>query len=501
MEAMIREAGSTGLMVKDDVLPDIVERPDFKGARAAKRKYSDLISGSGVNRDSNGIPIFDPNLDLSQLVLRGFKYDHGQYHRMVVYDGTIRGVFSFISGEILRAGRRLKEMPNRNPQEEAAYRIAELICGLGDDRSTIAGGLTGIIRHACLKVIYGFSLVEIGWGVINHRRMGLLLVPNEAGWIAPWSGERWLWWGRYPLAIVQRAPTEGVTGCGMSFAWDKAKIIPLNKCLLFRYQGYDGNPEGFAMIRSCLPWFNAKFADLYRDQTSAAKLADGLFIVQEEGDENGPWRGNGKKDGERMAKMIQAVKEGRSNRIGVPYGLKLIADWPDYDKPSGLEMMRYYDHMILSCALANILGLDVNASASKGLSDGMSAIAYHMIEGIANEIAEIINGNGYHWSGLIERAVHANIPDYTGRMPSFEFTGIRYVDIKSLIKSLALGAQFRLFTPTVSDEVDIRQSGGLRSLSIDEIKKARDAADLRARGGQADQSGQSQQEQARKPGE
>lgn len=601
--------GGTGL-TKPPPDPEPLTREDLK-----------RLTDSGVIRDNYGIPSYDPNPDMHQYIVRGYGHDHGEMHRTFTYDGVVRGAFTFVSSEIVRADRELERLVDETPEERQVRGLLMNAYGIDDYKSTIMGGFGRLLWHATQSILYGFSLLEATFGSIYHvelpppkpkpappdplvrrveegneplgskpvedaegdgdspsdsppsqpekfasppkppaaasggagkpgaaqplvqppamidvklpeapppppRKKVLALLPVKCSWIAPWSVERWIWEDGEPIAIVQFTPEAKQTGAGAHLGAGKDRaiggiklpvpgskdtvatelgilgsdrvVVPLRKCLLFQNQAVDGNPEGLSAFRSAYPWVCAKLDTLARDQMAADRLVDGLMVVKETGTEYGPHRSITAEDGAMMRKMLDALRDGLSNRVVVPFGFEFEDKWPGYDIPDHVELYKYYDHQILLSVMSTILGLDATGAASRGLSDGLSAIAYHMIEHLADQMAEVINGDGREYTGLSERIVRANMPDFEGRIPKLKFSNIRYQDMEKLIDLLSKAAQFLLYTPGPEDERRFRQIARLPVISEDEIAALRQASI--ARNGQSQQSGQSLQNQPLKPG-
>ena len=457
------------------------------------------LGRTGVLRSSDGIPLFEPNPDMHPFLARGIVTDHGEYHRMWTYDGIVSGVYTVIRTEILRGDWHFNIHDKPTGEEEKALKILEWVFGMDDKGGTIQGGLRGIIKHACLMLIYGFSLLETVWGdkVLNGATYR---VPIRAKWRAPWSLYRWIYNRDDLIAVTQSV--QSTFDNRFSLGKDSGRsevVIPLDKCLLFQHMATDGNPEGRSLFRSCYLYYRAKLDTLRRDQAAQDRLFEGIFIVKEMGDKDGPFKSISKLDATRIKDMLVALREGRTNRIVVPYGVELVIDWPTFDMPSRLEEYKYFDHQIMTCAAATILGLDASAAASRGLSDGLGAIAYHVIQGFADDMLDVLNGDGNIYTGLIKRIVDVNIPNFKGRYPRLLADGIEFQDLEKLTKTLREAVQFLLVTPDEQDEQDYRRMLGLRVHSLEKIKTARDK--VASRHGQSQQGDQRPQNAPLKPGE
>lgn len=121
------------------------------------------LTVSGVIKDSKGIPKYDPNPDLSQYRLRGLKQDHGEYHRMYTYDGTVRGVNRLIQMEISRADFQFEYRPDESEEERLVRVSCEAMLGINDGEASFPGGLRELVKGAALKTVYGISPFEVCW--------------------------------------------------------------------------------------------------------------------------------------------------------------------------------------------------------------------------------------------------------------------------------------------------------------------------------------------------
>lgn len=525
---------------------------------------------SGVIKDAKGVSKWDPNPDLTQYKLRGLKHDHGEYHRMYVYDGTVKGVNKLVQCEVVRADWQFEYRPDESEDERMVRTSCEAMLGLGDNRASFPGGLRGLIKTAAMSTRYGFSPHEVCWdykelmeidrpdeemsdedrqkeadeatkaktpppppevdGEGNVKpakpepvepvepipkpevqiRMEERLCPVEIKWVAPWSVDGWIVDKTDTIKSLvqiqvatsneqmQKAIKDGISKIGSSVTTEKEVIVPIDKMLIFNHDAAPGHIEGAGMCRSGWAFYRAKMDTLLRDQASLDKLSDGLFIVQEQGDKDGAWKVVSATDQQEMGYALSAVRSGRTNRLWVPFGLEVLPEWPAGNNGSNLENYRYYDHMILVSALAAVLGLGQTA-AGKGLSDGLMIILYHMIEEIADDIASVINGDGNPWTGLIEKYVAYNFPDFVGRLPKLIPGQIAFQDVASFVETITKGQQFLSLTQDARDENDLRRKLRMSRRAFKELKASRDKA--AAKSGQSTQGGQAPPSQTEKGNE
>lgn len=427
------------------------------------------------------------------------------------YDPTSAAVIHLVTVEVLRGKWTIHITDDYTEEEKRVHRYVREVLGLNGREATFRPGLRQLIRQAMLCLPYGFSLHEVTWGRANVHSFGSCWVPRKIGWRAPWSIKEWVWRGNELKACVQISEHDYGSNTPMSvrgmpdrgnISRTSDTIIPMAKCLLFRHQPLDGNPEGTSALRPGWKWHKAKDDTLRRDQISQDRLTHGIFVVRELGDEDGVYATLTSEDIFLLKEMLEALQEGRTNRIVVPLGLEVTIDWPSFDAPDHVDEYRYYDHQILIATGASILGLDASRAASEGIGEGLSSVAYHMMESIADDVAEVITGiPGMPYTGLIRDIVRVKWPNYTGRMPKLVVQGISHQDIHKLINTMSRGSQFLLYTPSAEDELDIREAARLRPDTVEAIQERRKAVAERANNAQSTQGDQARQNKPAEPDE
>lgn len=473
------------------------------------KKKSKLRSREGIIRDGRGLPLIDPNPDMTPIKAWGWLFDHGVLHRLS-YDNIINAVYEFFLCEILRAYWEFEEWDDATEEETEVRHFMNRVFGFDDRESPIRGGFSGLIEAASLMFHYGFSDVErafdwiddFTYGEIGKEKTGRHIVPTKIQWIAPWSIKGDVIEDDEPVAIWQKTinnETQEPDGITSAPTWETGdQIIPYTNILHFAHRFVNGNMRGWAMSRPAKVWVDCKLGTVKRDNAAQDRLFGGIITVKETGDDKGRYRTISKVDSFRLRDTITAFSRGLTNRIGVPFGIEVKVEFPNFDAPNHINELKFYDHQILVACLCSLLGMD-SANANRSLSDGITAIAYHLIERFADEIAAVINGNGYPWTGLVQQTIRANFANFKGRFPRLRAVGISMQDIEKETKTNAHATQFTLLTPDAKDEMRDRKRRRMRQGSEEQINKNR--KEVATRNQQSKQGDQIKQADTKKQGD
>lgn len=466
------------------------------------KDVKDIISKSGIIRDGNGNPHIDPNPMMRPYMARGYMEDHGILWRMVYGDGTCNSVFAFFLCEAHRAFWEFEEWDDATEEEKKAVALMNRVFGFDGHESTWVGGFRDLITMAMITFIIGFSDVEwvTDWMDLEiDGKTERYIVPTRNQWIAPWSIKGNVYRNGQPVAIWQKTVNPNDSNPDFHQVWEETdQIIPYDQVLHFSHRYVPGNMAGFPVLRPAYTHVMAKYDTIKRDQAAQDRLFGGIVIVKETGDANGRHKSISKTDSRRMSEMLTAFSKGLSNKMIVPFGLDVVVDFPSFDAPNHINDLKYYDHQILISCLASLLGMD-SSNANRSLSDGITAIAYHMVEDFVDEIAAIINGNGLPWTGLVSKTIRGNFANYKGRMPKLRAVGISSQDYKKETEENAHAAQFTIYTPDEKDELRYRKRRRLRTPSVAQVKANREQ--VAKRNQQIKQGDQKPQKDTLKPGQ
>jgi len=392
-------------------------------------------------------------------------------------DAAISGTLAIFRREITRAHYRVSIDHNATPMEIEAEDFAERLLGLGKWERTggwFAGGFRELLNRGCDAFSYGFSPNEMVWGskVWNGRPV---TVPVKLPWRAPWSVERWLWKGDDLVSMGQLVQAEMVPGVHIR----ARRNIPADKLLMFVHDYRDGNPEGTSILRSAwLPW-RAKKDTILRHQEAEDTLFGGFATLEEGGTpENGPFKWATEQDLDKFKAAFEDWRNGWLDWLSVPYGYDVNSKHPEFQIPSRVAELKYYDHQIFLGGLAALLGLDASHAASKALSDGLGALMYRGLDAaVKSTILPTINGVvGRPWTGLLRKAIDANFdtgPDF--RYPTVEVVGLDSPDVSTYVDRTTKAARYNLVTMGAKDEVDFRRINGMAHVPLDELEELRGA--------------------------
>lgn len=462
----------------------------------------DLLSRHGVIRGRDGLTHMEPNPELAGVRGRGLFDDPGEYHRMVTYDGMVRGVDFVITMNIMHARRVFDPPGDPTAEELAIHSVLSRWSGLVDESSQqqstgiLHGGMARLYRHFALAHRYGSSTVEHDWQ--THRIDGqLYTLPTRWRWIAPWSVNRWLYDAQDNIValeqVVQRDPGGGRRNVGRSTdrSVDREQrfiIIPYNRCIHHMPLAIDGNQEGEPLYRAAWGWYRATMDSVKQDLRMQDRLIDGMTVFEELGGPSGVAAEVSDEDLDAMLDSYVTWLEGDIAALWVPYGVGINHTWPSQTSSFSEERLKYYDAQKLMSLGAMLFSLAGSHAASRSLEEGMARIMYKVIGQLAQQIDDTINGQpGVPGTGLFRRAASANFDIDTHRLGSVRSVGIEHQDINSMISSMSRAAQFLLYTPEAEDELLFREAAGLRRSSLDEIREAR--ARVATKAGQMSQQG------------
>lgn len=446
-----------------------------------------LLGKTGILRDSDGIPCYDPNpKSMHPYKARGLGLDHGELHKLFFYDPVVFGVFSLMMVEVLRAEWFITTHRDETDLEKQKRELLESMFGINGRKGIMGGGLRRLIFHLFWAQLYGFSITEQSFDYVDidgKRRF----VATDCRYRAPWSVYRWLYKGDDLIGFTQLVQPDSdemeVNSTFANFMKISStpsgmieRVIPIDKCLLRSNKAVDGNPEGISDFRTAYIYVKAKLDQVSRDQIAEERLSNGIVMVNELGDERGPYKTVSESDRDAVRDMLNALALGKTNRIAVPYGLEIKLDWPTYDRPDKTERLKWLDHQIMIGSTASVLGLDATRAASRGLSDSLATLAFHAIESIADDIASIINGvPGRPYTGLVQKVLDLNFPGDTESRPiMLEHIGISHQDAEKLINTLAKASQMLIYAPDEHDEFRIRRAARFGNSDLDSIKKQRE---------------------------
>lgn len=459
--------------VLDDRRYDVPVRQRAGQRLSVSATEASAIGRSGVGRSYvDGLPRMEANPKLHPYLARGLCDSHGIYHEMARGDGAVQGTVSIVTREIRRAHFRVEVPADPTDTERAAAELVERTFGLGRWENTggwIRGGFRQLLDHALQAPVYGFSPVELTWGARRWKGR-VVRVPVDAAWRAPWSIDRWYYEGDRLVGMGQAAYDANSMAVGLRF-------IPIDRCILWVNDYVDGNPEGTSMLRAAyIPW-RAKKDTILRQQTAEESLYGGtVTVAQTPGPDGKPYRGASKEDEKVWKEKFPEWVDGDIAWFKVPFGWEVRRSHPEFEIPSRVEELKYYDHQIFLVGLASLLGLDASRAAGRALSDAQAAVLYNAIHGKAVETVDFVNGReDIPWTGAVRTVCDENfVTDEEFRYPRIVPFGIEHQDLSQLTDSIAKGNQYRALTWGVDDELLYRKVSGFLVPGRDELAARRE---------------------------
>ena len=459
---------------------DSLPRRDEKYNPLDKKKM-DMLGRSGVIREENGLPIYDPNQSqMSPYRARGLGVDHGELHRILFYDPVVQGVFTLMMIEVMRAYWYVTYNRDETDEEKEQRELLEWTFGLSGKTAIMSGGLRRLVFHLLWAKMYGFSILELSWDFVEVDGKERFL-PTAAKWRAPWSVYRWIYEGDELIGFTQLVQGDVYAGkypVSVTASGQSEIFIPIDKCLLFSNKAVDGNPEGISEFRTAFPYVKAKLEQFARDEMAEDRLANGLIEIRETGDERGPFRQLSLKDKTDVKTCLNAIANGTSNRIIIPFGIDIVYKWPTYDRPKSTEKLKLIDRQIMLSATSSILDLD-SSGGGKGQSESLSQLTFHSMEHGADDIVNVINGNlNMIGDGLVKKILGYNFGEQRkGRSVQVHHFGISHQDSTKMVDAMSKASMMMLMSPDAVDEYQFRMASRLGHSDLESIKKERKKAE------------------------
>jgi hypothetical protein len=442
------------------------------------------------HNEKRGLILDDPNPSLHPYLARGIAERIGTYTEMLLSDPILAGSVGLIVREISRATWIVEEPHDPTPTEREAGALARKLLGLEGQRAWLRGGLARLVSIMTRnRVAYGFAPFERVW---TPREWGesLLMAPSEVYQIPPSTAWGWLWDDETSLLRgllqVRARGLDPVLGeaalgySGISRALCSAGLpdtAVLDLALLLDTSGdVDQNPEGRSMLRPCWVYWRAKKDTLTRYQEGQDTLFGGITTLTEQiNPKTGrTYSSNSARDLEEFGEVYEDWVDDAVDWLYVPAGFELKSEYPTFQVAGPVKEMEYYDRQEALAFATQLIGIP----GSTGMSSSAAQLTFNSIDGIAQAVADTINGQpGIPSTGLLEQLYLANLPgaaDPKFRPPRVKPIGIEFQDAQKWIDSLTKASQFLMLHYDVRTEGRIRARLGLPPLTREE-REAREA--------------------------
>lgn len=457
---------------------------------------------SGVLRDHLGMPLVDVAPEMQPFNARGLLADHGTYHEMHRGDATISGALNGIARTIGRGAYTMPVLANESDAERDFRELATAYLGLSADgeqapdweEGALRGGIKDHFTQAARCKTYGFSIFEIVPGYATWKGRTVLM-PRELKWLAPWSIARWLWVGDELVGVTQVTQEtqdyRGSFGVARSLSYSLSRgfvyrDIPIDRILIYQNMPEAENPESTSDLRPLwIPW-KAKKDNIIRHESAEETLFKGWVNIKEQLSPSGErfeWITT--QILERMDEAADLLVDGQVKRMRPPPGIEVEEMHPEFEIPSPVPMLNYYDSQILLGLAAIILGLNNSHAGSASISRELSSLYLTNLDDSARALVDVFGGKpGIRSTGVLRKIAQWNYPPGAiRRRARLECKG--FSDITVLADILPKLEQFKWLTPTAEDEQLIRERMQLPQSSLAALKAIRAAANW----GQSSQSG------------
>ena len=341
----------------------------------------------------------------------------------------------------------------------ADVECAEFIESCMNDMSTT---WTDFIDEAVSYFQYGFSLHEI----VYKRRLG----PNKNSSKNSRYNDGRIGWRKIP----GRRQT---TICGWDFAQDggingaiqldggQRLYLPIQRCLLFRTNHQNNNPEGTSFLRGAYrPWYFKKHIEevegigIERDLAGLPVIwsPEGLDLDNKEDPKAAEARNT-------AVKLVTSIRRDRNDGVVMSHGwdLKLLSTGGTRQFDTNAIINRY-DQRIAITLLADIIMLGADKVGSFALAKVKQSLLATALDAQLRNIRDILNRYA------IPRLLELNtFPGITG-FPEFECESVVAPDLNELgnfIGKLA-GAKMPLF-PDIDLENRLRDIAGFPRTTAD----------------------------------
>jgi hypothetical protein len=461
---------------------------------AVNQTTTAAFAASGVLRDGRGLPVFDVAPEMAPIYARGLHWDHGVYHEMSRGDAAIAGAMGGLRRTIGSATYVVPEIPDETAGERTARELVADYFGVcGPDLGVpspnldgaLEGGLTRHLDQAAAAKVYGFSAFRIVPSIVRWRDR-LVMLPTRVAWIAPWSIARWLWHGDRLVGLTQvqqkSSDYRGSFGTSMVYPMDWAgygwqyEDIPISQVVLYTHQHADGNPEGTSDLRPLWTPWRAKKDTILRHEAAEESQFQGHALIKERATPDGQkFKGCIESVQEELEEAADLLVDGGVKRLTVPYSYELSVEHPEYQIPSPVPMLDWYNKQIFLGLQAILLGLPDSHAGSASMTDAADTLLVGNLEQSSEELLAVTNGlPGPSPSGLVDRIVAWNFaPGTIKRRPRLSVLGFSNVKtLSSIVRELG---QFRLITPSAEDEQVMRHRARLPVQRLSVIRSAREA--------------------------
>jgi hypothetical protein len=234
--------------------------------------------------------------------------------------------------------------------------------------------------------------------------------------------------------------------------------IPVDRLVAYVNDREGGNWLGRSMLRAAFKYWLLKDSGLRTQALTLERNGLGVPVMVSPPDPEGvegaelvEWR---KAQIDRGLEIAKAYRSGEYAGVSLPHGGQFTLNGvtgtlPDSDKP-----IRYYDEMIASAVLAQVLNLGGdNATGSYALGDTFAKIFSDSLNAVADDIRITVQQH------VIEDSIDINFGP-TERAPQliFEPIGAQYAATAEAIKSLVTAGAL---TPDPALEAHLRQQYGL----------------------------------------
>lgn len=454
----------------------VPQRPPLAyGAHEVTPQDAVTLSSPGIRRDWQGIPIADASRDMHQYKAVGLGDEPGVYHEMSRGDPAIAGVFGLIDRAAGSATYVCEIEADGGPPLDDEEKETEDLCrrfyGIDGTDGWLEGGISRLMVQTGDSQRYGFVPFEVTAQPQVWRGQDTW-APSRVTRIAPSSVYSWIWHRDQLAGLAQLTPS--LHGYFTPLA---RKLIPVWKMLLLTHQHRDGNPGGTSLIRPVVASFTAKKETMFRMQLAEENQFGGTITVEQRLDENGtPIVGttDDPVDRENIDSMRALYESGDLGWREPPPGYILTEDHPEYQIPSRVPELEYFNREIFLTLHAVFFGLGSAGGSSANLSGDMLTMLYSSLKAIVDENLRTINGlAGVSSSGLTRRIVDWHFgykPDR--RYPRLRADGIEHRDLGQYVDAFTKAYQYYLATRHPEDEMALRRQFKLPFIPLDKITAA-----------------------------
>ena len=427
---------------------------NLRGSKTIQKKP--VNNGTGVEIGATGTSLFGGILDVEfNTDLDGLSGIE-TFDTMRKGDATTGAMLEAIKGPVLSAKHFIKEGGKGAQAKQTADFIRVALF------EKLQGGYINFVRESFTSLDFGFSLFEKVFFIDEHgfifwKRFAPRIQSSLQEWTMV-SQQKWI--DGHPSGITQQLPgdTDDVKNKGTGVAEAGRPEIPWNKLIHFSFRQEGNNFAGVSVWRNAYKhWYYKDI--LYKIQgISAERFGVGIPTAKHP-------KGLGKEAKTKLEELLKNIRANEQAFARYEDGIELDILIPKNDAKGNTisDAIAHHDRKIYDSILAGFLNLTTGDGGSNALSKDQSSFFMRTLQGFADYFIGVMN---VHIKELVDLNFQ-NVTEY----PTLGIEGIGDVSIDERTKAIETLVNTGLLTPTIQDEMTVREMLGLPTRTAKEIEK------------------------------